>query len=312
MSNQAKVEIPYPIVSDTLLDELGKAFDREENGMSAIGNICVKNKSTNRAKILEYEEMAKELPQVDIPVNHHIHGGMYAREITIPEGTIITGQLYKFDHFDIMVSGDVTVSTDTGETRRLTGETRRLTGFNLLKGMSGKKRAGYAHKDTHWVTFHNFDGDDGEEIQKYITAETFTELENFHTEINRADYYNFVCASGMTQEEILEQVENQDDMITDKIESVFVGDSKISGKGLLSHFAFNSGDVICQARIGDKRTLAGRYTNHAVFPNAEIIVTENGADLIAIRDIEEGEEITVNYRDVIKHRFIKGDLLCQE
>lgn len=277
----------------------------EAAGPAIISSICVKNKSSNRAKILEYEEMAKELPQVEIPVTHHIHAGMYAREITIPKDTIITGQLYKFDHFDIMISGDVTVSTDTGETKR-------FTGFNLLKGMSGKKRAGYAHEDTHWVTLHNFDGEDGEEIQKYITAETFTELENFHAEINRADYYNFVCSSGMTQEEILEQVENEDDMITDTIESVFIGDSQISGKGLLSYLTFNSGDIICQARINDKRTLAGRYTNHAVFPNAEIIVTDNGADLIAIRDIEEGEEITVNYRDVIKNRFIKGDLLCQE
>lgn len=273
-------------------------------GQACISSICVKNKSTNRAKILEYEEIAKELPQVKIPVNHYIHGGMYGREITIPKGTVITGQLYKFDHLDVMVSGDITVSTDTGETKR-------LTGFNLFKGMAGKKRAGYAHEDTHWVTFHAFDGDSGEQIQKYITAETFTELESFHTEINRADYFNFVHSLGMTQEEITAQVENKDDMIFNEIESVFVGDSKISGKGLISSFTFNSGDIICQARICDKRTLAGRYANHAVFPNAEIIVTDNGADLVAIRDIEEGEELTVNYRDVIKNRFIKGDL-CQE
>ena len=270
-----------------------------------ISDICVKNKSTNRAKILEYEKIAKELPQVEIPVNHYIHGGMYGREITIPKGTVITGQLYKFDHLDVMISGDITVSTDTGETKR-------LTGFNLFKGMAGKKRAGYAHEDTHWITFHSFDGDSGEEIQKYITAETFTELENFHAEINRADYFNFVSEIGMTQEEITAQVENTDDMIFGTIDSVFVGDSNISGKGLLSYLTVNIGDVICQARIGDKRTLAGRYTNHAVFPNAEIVVTNDGADLIAIRDIEEGEEITVNYRDVIKNRFIEGDLLCQE
>ncbi len=279
-------------------------MDSEQSGLSVVNGVCVKNKSSNRAKILEYEEIAKELPQVEIPVIHHIHGGMYGREITIPKGTVITGQIYKFDHFDIMVSGDVTVSTDTGETKR-------LTGFNLFKGMQGKKRAGYAHEDTHWITFHAFEGDSGEQIQKYITAENFTELDNFHAEINRADYHNFVLNVGMTQEEITAQVENEEDMIFDQIDGVFIGDSTTSGKGLLSFLSFNTGDVICQARIGDKRTLAGRYANHAVFPNAEIQVTESGADLIAIRDIEEVEEITVNYRDVIKNRFIKGDL-CQE
>jgi len=277
----------------------------EKKGLSVVGNICVKDKSSNREAILKYEDFAKDLPQVDIPVIHHMHGGMYGREITIPKDTVITGQLYKFDHFDIMISGDITVSTDTGETKR-------LTGFNIFKGMSGKKRAGYAHEDTHWVTFHAFDGDSGEEVQKYITAETFTELENFHTEINRADYHDFVFNSGMTQEEITAQVENKEDMDFSQIDGVFVSDSTISGKGLLSFLRFSAGDVICQARIDGKRTLAGRYSNHAVFPNAEIQVTDSGAELIAIRDIEEGEEITVNYRDVIRNRFIKGDLLCQE
>jgi len=273
----------------------------ESQGLSVVGGICVQNKASNRAKILEYEEIAKELPQVDIPVNHYIHGGMYGREITIPAGTVITGQLYKFDHFDIMISGDITVSTDTGETKR-------LTGFNLFKGMSGKKRAGYAHKDTHWVTFHSVDGDNGDEIQNYITSETFDELENFHVDINRADYFNFVNESGMTQEQIIEQVENMDDMINDELKGVYISDSAISGKGLFSNERFCIGDVICQAGINDKRTLAGRYSNHAVFANAEIKILNGSAEMVAIRDIEKDEEVTVNYRDVIKNRLIEGDL----
>ena len=277
----------------------------EKKGMAVVGGICVKTKSTNRAKILEYEEFAKGLPQVEIPVNHTIHGGMYAREITIPKGTIITGQLYKFDHLDIMISGDVTVSTDSGETKR-------LKGFNLFKGMSGKKRAGYAHEDTQWVTFHAFEGDNGDQIQAYITAETFEEYNDFHDDVNRSDYADFVLSTGMSQEEITAQVENKKDISLDCIESVFVADSKINKKGLFSYFSFKSGEKICDARIENKRTIAGRYSNHALFANAEMITTSYGVDLIAIRDIEESEEITVNYRDVIKNRFSNGDLLCQE
>ena len=100
----------------------------EQNGLSVIGDICVKNKSSNRAKILEYEEIAKGLPQVDIPVIHHMHGGMYGREITIPKGTVLTGQIYKFDHFDIMIGGDITVSTDDAQVIR-------FKGFNIFKGL---------------------------------------------------------------------------------------------------------------------------------------------------------------------------------
>jgi hypothetical protein len=144
-----------------------------ELAVSVISDICVGDKLSNRAAILEYEKFALEQPQIDIPVKNYIHGGMYAREITVPKDTILTGQIYKFDHFDVMISGDVTVSTDTGERKR-------LTGYNLLEGLSGKKRAGYFHEETVWVTFHPFTGKDGDEIQDFITVDSFEELEEFY------------------------------------------------------------------------------------------------------------------------------------
>jgi len=104
----------------------------EESGLSVVGDICVKDKSSNRDAILKYEDYAKDLPQVDIPVIHHMHGGMYGREITIPKGTVLTGMIYKFDHFDIMISGDITVSTDDAQVIR-------MKGFNLFKGLSADK-----------------------------------------------------------------------------------------------------------------------------------------------------------------------------
>jgi len=107
------------------------------NALKVIDTLCVGNKYDNRAIILNFEDIAKTMDQIEIPVIHHIHGGMYGREITIPKDTVLTGQIYKFDHFDIMISGDITVSTDTGETKR-------FTGYNCFKGMSGKKRAGYS------------------------------------------------------------------------------------------------------------------------------------------------------------------------
>lgn len=126
-------------------------------------------KTTNRDNILKWEDYALTRPQVDIPIKHHIHGGMYIREAVIPAGLVITGQIYLFDHFDIMVSGDITVSTDTGETKR-------LTGYNLFEGLSGKKRAGYTHEETVWITIHAADGEDGDQIQESITVNSFEDL----------------------------------------------------------------------------------------------------------------------------------------
>jgi len=125
-----------------------------------------------RDAITAYDEIALTMPQVDIPVTHKIHGGMYARQITIPAGVAITGQIYKYDHMEFMVSGDATVGSETGAVR--------LTGYNQLSGHSGKKRAIVAHADTIWLTIHPTDGVDGDEIQKNITAENFDELERFY------------------------------------------------------------------------------------------------------------------------------------
>ena len=272
-----------------------------------IDDICVKNKNVNREKILDFEAIAKTFPQIEIPVTHYIHGGMYARQITIPKDTILTGHIYKFDHFDVMVSGDITVSTDSGETKR-------IKGYNCFKGMSGKKRAGYAHEDTTWITFHPFSGKDGDEIQDFITANNFEELEFFNCEINKADYKSMISCMKINEQQILEQVNNTDDMTDLKKEysHIFVSDSKIDKKGLFSKIKILNGNVICPSRIDGKRTIAGRYTNHAIQPNAEMIFNGKNIDLVSNRDIEINEEITVNYRKVLHTRNLKGDLLCQE
>ena len=275
--------------------------------VKVIDIICVGGKTPNRDNILRYERIAEQFPQIEIPVKHYIHGGMYAREITIPKDTILTGQIYKFDHLDIMICGDITVSTDTGETKR-------FAGYNCFEGLSGKKRAGYAHEDTTWITIHPFTGVDGDEIQKAITAETFEELEGFNLAANQLDYKVMIDGSGMTEKEVRNQVESVDDVISiiTDADNLAVSESRIEGVGLFSSVNIHAEKIILPSRIDGKRTEAGRYTNHAVNPNAKMVFDGDNMNLVSIREIEGGEEITVNYRSVIKHRAERGDLLCQE
>jgi quercetin dioxygenase-like cupin family protein len=274
--------------------------------LKIIDDICVGSKALNRASILKYEEFAKTQPQIEIPVTHRIHGGMYMREITIPKDCYITGHIYKFNHFDVMISGDITVSTDSGEKQR-------LTGYNVFNGMNGKKRAGYAHEDTTWLTVHPFNGFDGEEIQKRITAETFEELREFQINANVLDFNLMLQHIGVSHKDMIEISEFEGDMMDMPrwIDTVEVRPSEISGYGLFATKKIYSGAEICPARIDGKRTPAGRYTNHGFQENAEIKLHSGDALLIAKADIHEGEEITINYRDVINTRLNGGDL-CQE
>ena len=54
-----------------------------------------------------------------------------------------------------------------------------------------------------------------------------------------------------------------------------------------------------------KETLGGRFTNHSINPNCEVIKTENGLALKALKDIAKDEEITANYQQLID--LFEGD-----
>lgn len=277
----------------------------EQKGIDIVGATCLPGKAASIHALLALESKMKEYPQLDIPIDHHFHAGMYARELTIKAGTLLTGRIHKFDHFDIMLSGDITVSTDDGQVKR-------LTGLNIMQGKAGKKRAGYAHVDTHWITFHSTDERHEDEMLDYLTCETFEELDAFNIAVNRGDYSLMLDSMGMTELQVQEQVTNEADMMAmpDEYDLAFVGESVINGKGYIADQFISGGDLIAPARIGDFRTDAGRYTNHALNPNAAMVICGSGVDLMALKDIEPGEEITVNYRDVIDHRNEQGDL-CQ-
>jgi hypothetical protein len=97
--------------------------------------------------IMALQERLLQEEQVEIPTLEFITNGLYTREIIIPEGTVAVSRVWKEPYVDIMISGDITVVTPEG--------TNRYKGYNLFVGTPGRKRAGYAHKDTLWVTVHS-------------------------------------------------------------------------------------------------------------------------------------------------------------
>lgn len=117
-------------------------------------------------RIEQMEDALMEMPQVDIPVDNLFVNGMYARKIMIPKDTILTGRVHLADYVDIMLSGDITVATPEG--------VKRFTGFNIFEGKKGRKRAGYAHEDTHWVTVHRTEIKDADEYVNAMTVFNMT------------------------------------------------------------------------------------------------------------------------------------------
>lgn len=102
------------------------------------------------------------LPQVDLGTTHVVHGGMYARTILIPAGTMLTGALTNCDNICV-ICGDITVTTDDGP--------QRLTGYHVIPAKAGAKRVGAAHADTWWTTLWPTDLSDVADIENEVTDE---------------------------------------------------------------------------------------------------------------------------------------------
>ena len=106
--------------------------------------------------IVEMERQMMDMPQVEMPIEDLYFNGMYARKILIPEGTILTGRVHKNDYINVMVSGDIAVTT--GE------DVKRFDAFELIPGKAGQKRAGYAFTDTVWLTIDPADHEEDDMV----------------------------------------------------------------------------------------------------------------------------------------------------
>lgn len=113
-------------------------------------------------QIYALEDAVLQMPQVDLQTTHVLSGGIYARTIFIPAGTVLTGAIHNKDHVNVL-DGDITVWTEDGM--------KRLTGHHVLPTGAGAKRAGYAHADTTWTTLVRTEETELEAIEADITPE---------------------------------------------------------------------------------------------------------------------------------------------
>jgi hypothetical protein len=82
---------------------------------------------------------------------------------------------------------------------------------------------------------------------------------------------------------------------------VTVGLGSIEGNGVFALKAIRPGEVIAAVRLAGRRTPEARYCNHAREPNAQMAGRANGdVELVALRDIAFGEEVTVDYRGTVR------------
>lgn len=127
-------------------------------------------------KVRRLEAMVLELPQTSIFTEHVIHGGMYARTVMIPAGTMITGALVKTPT-TLIVNGDCTVYIGDG--------TIEVSGYNVIPASAGRKQAFLAHTDTWLTMMVATDAKDVDEAERFFTDESHLLASHRDVELNR-------------------------------------------------------------------------------------------------------------------------------
>jgi quercetin dioxygenase-like cupin family protein len=125
----------------------------------------------NISSLEDFENLIRQLPTPDAPITEYFSEGVYARELFIPKGAVLTGKIHKFTNLNIMISGEISVSTEDGM--------QRIKAPFVIVSPPGTKRVAYAHEDTRWITVHGTSETDVSKIEQHFVADTAAQYITF-------------------------------------------------------------------------------------------------------------------------------------
>jgi hypothetical protein len=275
--------------------------------------------NSKNAEAIESEFL--KLPQEPCPVTHRFGPGIYMREVFLPAGSIVIGHHHNFEHMNIFLKGKITFFKDDGAAVEMTAPM-------TLMGKPGRKIA-YIHEDSIWVNVFSTTETNVEKLEAHFLtkSEVFRNdlLERqkiglLTTAVDKKDFSLAMKEYGWTEEKVRQISEDTSDMIDLPYGNykIKTGPSKIEGTGLFATADIEASEIIAPARIMGKRTIAGRYTNHSLFPNARMVRgKDSDIDLVATKKIsgchggQDGEEITINYRESLQLTLEVMEAKCQ-
>jgi quercetin dioxygenase-like cupin family protein len=133
-------------------------------GLASLGAVSL------REKVELLEAVMLPLPQVECPVRHYFAPGMYAREMSIPAGTVVTGAVHKTENLIVVSKGRLHIVTADG--------TREVSAGDTFTCKAGMKNAVYALEDSRWTNFMaNPDNEtDTDKLTELLTESKASEL----------------------------------------------------------------------------------------------------------------------------------------
>jgi hypothetical protein len=131
-----------------------------------MSNVTLPDLMLEKVSTLQAE--ISKLPQYEPETKHTFHAGMYCREVFRHAGVLVVGKVHKKEHFYLIVSGTVAITTDEG--------VQEITGPTLLCSKPGTKRAVYALTDALCMTFHVVESTTVEEAEGELVEEDANDM----------------------------------------------------------------------------------------------------------------------------------------
>ena len=125
------------------------------------------------------ENEMKQMPQVEMRLEHHFAKGLYARELHIPAGTLLTGKIHKYEQINILSKGQIRVLTQNGIVE--------VSAPFIVVSPPGTKRIALAITDCVWITVLPTDEKDPQAIEDQFTCATVDEYNEFCKQIEHKE-----------------------------------------------------------------------------------------------------------------------------
>ncbi len=115
-----------------------------------------------RTKVLNLEAAMLRYPQLELKVIHHFSKGVYARELHIPAGVTLVGEIHKFENLNILSAGTMLVTTEEGM--------KEVSAPFTVVSPPGTKRAAHTITECVWTTIHGTEERDVNLIKDHFLA----------------------------------------------------------------------------------------------------------------------------------------------
>ena len=100
------------------------------------------------------------LIDIDLQTQHHFSDGLYAKQMTLPEGHFAITHSHKYDHLSILASGRVVVEVD--------GRRSEYAAPACINILADQKHSILALEDCVWFCVHATDETDADLVDEVL------------------------------------------------------------------------------------------------------------------------------------------------